>query len=118
MLKGRKYLMVYLLRTNSKKCSRFLVYCCIINGLSFCIKKCSMIYPIVICSYVLVIEVSGRGKFYVQLIEDQRIASIQQQLSFLNLQEARAFNPKKGDMVLCLFGADKSWYRAMVSSYF
>ena len=77
-----------------------------------------MIYPIVICSYVLVIEVSGRGKFYVQLIEDQRIASIQQQLSFLNLQEARAFNPKKGDMVLCLFGADKSWYRAMVSSYF
>ena len=80
-----------------------------------------MIYPIVICSYVLVIEVSGRGKFYVQLIEDQRIASIQQQLSFLNLQEAPllgAFNPKKGDMVLCLFGADKSWYRAMVSSYF
>ncbi|KAG4941053.1 hypothetical protein JHK85_045703 [Glycine max] len=49
-----------------------------------------------------------------KLIEDQRIASIQQQLSFLNLQEARAFNPKKGDMVLCLFGADKSWYRAMV----
>ena len=68
-----------------------------------------------------VTEVLGGGKFYVQPVGDQRIASIQQQLSFLNLQEAPllgAFNPKKGDMVLCLFGADKSWYRAMVSSYF
>ena len=54
-----------------------------------------------------------------QPVGDQRIASVQQQLSFLNLQEAPllgAFNPKKGDTVLCLFGADKSWYRAMVSS--
>ncbi|KAG4398243.1 hypothetical protein AAZX31_08G006600 [Glycine max] len=66
---------------------------------------------------VSVTEVLGGGKFYVQPVGDQRIASVQQQLSFLNLQEAPllgAFNPKKGDMVLCLFGADKSWYRAMV----
>ncbi|XP_020233490.1 ribonuclease TUDOR 1 isoform X2 [Cajanus cajan] len=66
---------------------------------------------------VTVTEVLGGGKFYVQPVEDQRIASIQQKLSFLNLQEAPllgAFNPKKGDTVLCLFGADKSWYRAMV----
>ncbi|KAL5174137.1 Ribonuclease TUDOR 1 [Glycine soja] len=66
---------------------------------------------------VLITEVLGGGKFYVQPVGDQRIASVQQQLSFLNLQEAPllgAFNPKKGDMVLCLFGADKSWYRAMV----
>ncbi|KAG5029883.1 hypothetical protein JHK87_013397 [Glycine soja] len=66
---------------------------------------------------VTVTEVLGGGKFYVQPVGDQRIASIQQQLSFLNLQEAPllgAFNPKKGDTVLCLFGADKSWYRAMV----
>ncbi|KAK7399303.1 hypothetical protein VNO78_10484 [Psophocarpus tetragonolobus] len=66
---------------------------------------------------VMVTEVLGGGKFYIQPVGDQRIASIQQQLSFLNLQEAPllgAFNPKKGDTVLCLFGADKSWYRAMV----
>ncbi|XP_027339745.1 ribonuclease TUDOR 1 isoform X2 [Abrus precatorius] len=66
---------------------------------------------------VMVTEVLGGGKFYVQPVGDQRIASIQQQLSFLNLQEAPllgAFNPKKGDTVLCLFGADKSWYRAMI----
>ncbi|KAK7358733.1 hypothetical protein VNO77_00671 [Canavalia gladiata] len=66
---------------------------------------------------VTVTEVLGGGKFYVQPVGDQRIASIQQQLSFLNLQEAPllgAFNPKKGDTVLCLFGADKSWYRAMI----
>ncbi|TKY60512.1 Staphylococcal nuclease domain-containing protein 1 [Spatholobus suberectus] len=66
---------------------------------------------------VTVTEVLGGGKFYVQPVGDQRIASIQQQLSFLNLQETPllgAFNPKKGDTVLCLFGADKSWYRAMI----
>ncbi|XP_014509090.1 ribonuclease TUDOR 1 [Vigna radiata var. radiata] len=66
---------------------------------------------------VTVTEVLGGGKFYVHPVGDQKIASIQQQLSFLNLQEAPligAFNPKKGDIVLCLFGADKSWYRAMI----
>jgi len=62
----------------------------------------------------------GGGKFYVQTVGDQKIASIQQQLASLNLKDAPvlgAFNPKKGDIVLCYFHADKSWYRAMVSSY-
>jgi hypothetical protein len=61
----------------------------------------------------------GGGKFYVQTVGDQKIASIQNQLASLNLKEAPvigAFNPKKGDIVLCYFRADTSWYRAMVSS--
>jgi hypothetical protein len=63
----------------------------------------------------------GSGKFYVQPIGDSNIASLEKQLANLNLQETPllgAFNPKKGDTVLCPFGADKAWYRAMVSSYF
>ncbi|QCE14999.1 methylosome protein 50 [Vigna unguiculata] len=66
---------------------------------------------------VIVTEVLGGGKFYVQTVGDQKIASIQQQLAALNLKDAPvigAFNPKKGDIVLCYFHADKSWYRAMV----
>ncbi|XP_057422094.1 ribonuclease TUDOR 1-like [Lotus japonicus] len=66
---------------------------------------------------VIVTEVLGGGKFYVQTVGDQKIASIQQQLAALNLKEAPvlgAFSPKKGDIVLCYFHADKSWYRAMV----
>ncbi|KAL9313935.1 hypothetical protein ACSQ67_019387 [Phaseolus vulgaris] len=66
---------------------------------------------------VIVTEVLGGGKFYVQTVGDQKIASIQQQLASLNLKDAPvigAFNPKKGDIVLCYFLADKSWYRAMV----
>ncbi|KAF7833594.1 ribonuclease TUDOR 1-like [Senna tora] len=66
---------------------------------------------------VMVTEVLGGGKFYVQKVGDQKIASIQQQLASLNLQEAPvigAFNPKKGDIVLCNFLADNSWYRAMI----
>jgi hypothetical protein len=61
----------------------------------------------------------GGGKFYVQTVGDQKIASIQNQLASLNLKDAPvigAFNPKKGDIVLCYFHADSSWYRAMVSS--
>ncbi|KAJ7945200.1 Ribonuclease [Quillaja saponaria] len=66
---------------------------------------------------VMVTEVLGGGKFYVQTVGDQKIASIQQQLASLNLQEAPvigAFNPKKGDIVLAHFLADNSWYRAMI----
>ncbi|KAI4336418.1 hypothetical protein L6164_014947 [Bauhinia variegata] len=66
---------------------------------------------------VMVTEILGGGKFYVQTVGDQKIASIQQQLASLNLQEAPvigAFNPKKGDIVLCHFLADNSWYRAMI----
>nr|GMC75257.1 staphylococcal nuclease domain-containing protein 1-like [Ipomoea batatas] len=66
---------------------------------------------------VAVTEVLGGGKFYVQLVADQKVASIQKQLASLNLQEAPvigAFNPKKGDIVLAQFSADNSWNRAMI----
>ena len=64
----------------------------------------------------MVTEVLDGGKFYVQAA-DQKVASIQQQLASLTLQEAPligAFNPKKGDLVLAQFSADNSWNRAMV----
>ncbi|XAR50415.1 Micrococcal nuclease [Bertholletia excelsa] len=66
---------------------------------------------------VTVTEVLGGGKFYVQLIADSKVASVQKQLTSLNLQEAPilgAFNPKKGDIVLAQFSADMSWNRAMI----
>ncbi|XP_009373672.2 ribonuclease TUDOR 2 [Pyrus x bretschneideri] len=66
---------------------------------------------------VVVTEILGSGKFYVQTVGDQKIASIQQQLASLNLQEAPvigAYNPKKGDIVLAQFSADNSWNRAMI----
>lgn len=53
----------------------------------------------------MVTEVLGGGKFYVQAVADQKVASVQQQLASLNLKEAPvlgSFNPKKGDIVLCL----------------
>lgn len=66
---------------------------------------------------VIVTEVLGGGKFYVQSVADQKMASIQKQLASLNLQEAPVlgtFNPKKGDLVLAQFSADNSWNRAMI----
>lgn len=66
----------------------------------------------------MVTEVLGGGKFYVQTVGDQKVASIQRQVASLNLQEAPlvgAFNPRKGDTVLAQFSADNSWNRAMVS---
>ncbi|XP_068645597.1 ribonuclease TUDOR 1-like [Aristolochia californica] len=66
---------------------------------------------------VVVTEVLGGGKFYIQTASDQRVASIQQQLASLTLLEAPvvgAFNPKKGDIVLAQFSADNSWNRAMI----
>ncbi|KAJ8752668.1 hypothetical protein K2173_005557 [Erythroxylum novogranatense] len=66
---------------------------------------------------VVVTEVLGGGKFYVQAVGDQKVESIQQQLASLNLQDAPvigAFNPKKGDIVLAQFSADNSWNRAMI----
>lgn len=65
----------------------------------------------------MVTEVLEGGKFYIQSVADQKVAAIQKQLSSLSLQEAPiigAFNPKKGDIVLAQFSADKSWNRAMV----
>jgi staphylococcal nuclease domain-containing protein 1 len=66
---------------------------------------------------VTVTDVLGGGKFYVQIVGDQKVASIQQQLASLSLQEAPligAFNPKKGDIVLAQFSEDNSWNRAMI----
>ncbi|KAJ6748290.1 RIBONUCLEASE [Salix purpurea] len=66
---------------------------------------------------VVVTEVLDGGRFYVQKDGDQKIASIQQQLASLSLQEAPvfdAFNPKRGDIVLAQFSADNSWNRAMI----
>ncbi|KAL3835431.1 hypothetical protein ACJIZ3_010167 [Penstemon smallii] len=66
---------------------------------------------------VVVTEVLGGGKFYVQPVADQKVASIQKQLASLNIQEAPligSFNPKKGDIVLAQFSADNSWNRAMI----
>ncbi|XP_049367867.1 ribonuclease TUDOR 1 isoform X3 [Solanum verrucosum] len=66
---------------------------------------------------VTVTEILGGGKFYVQLVSDQKVATIQKQLASLNLQEAPvigSFNPKKGDTVLAQFSADNSWNRAMI----
>ncbi|KAI7986641.1 Ribonuclease TUDOR 1 [Camellia lanceoleosa] len=66
---------------------------------------------------VTVTEVLGGGKFYVQVVGDQKVSSIQQQLASLSIQEAPvigAFNPKKGDIVLAKFSADDSWNRAMI----
>lgn len=66
---------------------------------------------------VVVTEVLGGGKFYVQTVGDQKVASIQKQLASLSLQDAPvigAFNPAKGDIVLAQFSVDKSWNRAMI----
>ncbi|XP_074275128.1 ribonuclease TUDOR 1-like [Silene latifolia] len=66
---------------------------------------------------VVVTEVLGGGKFYVQTVGDKMVASIQQQLASLDIGEAPvlgSFNPKKGDLVLAQFSADNSWNRAMI----
>ncbi|KAI6675771.1 hypothetical protein NL676_003677 [Syzygium grande] len=61
-------------------------------------------------------RVLGGGKFYVQTVGDQKVASIRRQVASLVLQEAPlvgAFNPRKGDTLLAQFSADNSWNRAM-----
>lgn len=66
---------------------------------------------------VVVTEVLGGGKFYVQTVGDQKMAAIQQQLASLSLLDAPvigAFNPAKGDIVLAQFSVDNSWNRAMI----
>ncbi|KZV57932.1 nuclease domain-containing protein 1-like [Dorcoceras hygrometricum] len=66
---------------------------------------------------VVVTEVLGGGKFYVQSVSDQKVAAIQKQLASLNLHDTPligAFNPKRGDIVLSQFTADNSWNRAMI----
>ncbi|KAH0852942.1 hypothetical protein HID58_093619 [Brassica napus] len=66
---------------------------------------------------VVVTEVLGGGKFYVQTVGDQKVASIQNQLASLSLKDAPivgSFNPKKGDIVLAQFSLDNSWNRAMI----
>lgn len=68
---------------------------------------------------VVVTEILDSGKFYVQTVEDQNTASVQQQLASLNLEEADPvtgsdFKPTNGDIVLAQFSADNSWNRAMI----
>ncbi|KAK4783043.1 hypothetical protein SAY86_007417 [Trapa natans] len=66
---------------------------------------------------VVVTEVLDGGRFYIQSVGDQKVTSIQHQLSSLNIQEAPVigtFTPKKGDVVLAQFSADNSWNRAMI----
>ncbi|GAV82791.1 SNase domain-containing protein/TUDOR domain-containing protein [Cephalotus follicularis] len=66
---------------------------------------------------VVVTEVLSGGKFYVQTVGDQTVASIQQQLASLKISEAPVigtFNPTKGEIVLAQFSADDSWNRAMI----
>ncbi|PKA54817.1 hypothetical protein AXF42_Ash000652 [Apostasia shenzhenica] len=66
---------------------------------------------------VVVTEVIGGGKFYVQTVGDQKVATIQKQLASLNLGDAPligTFNPKKGDIVLAQFSVDNSWNRALI----
>ncbi|CAN7037419.1 unnamed protein product [Brassica rapa subsp. trilocularis] len=68
---------------------------------------------------VAVTEVLGGGRFYVQSVGDQRIASIQNQLASLSVKDAPiigSFNPKRGDIVLAQFSLDNSWNRAMIVS--
>ncbi|KAF2577386.1 hypothetical protein F2Q68_00000205 [Brassica cretica] len=68
---------------------------------------------------VAVTEVLGGGRFYVQTVGDQRVASIQNQLASLSLKDAPiigSFNPKRGDIVLAQFSLDNSWNRAMIVS--
>ncbi|KAG6470595.1 hypothetical protein ZIOFF_071669 [Zingiber officinale] len=68
---------------------------------------------------VVVTEVLGGGKFYVQTVGDQKVTAIQQQLVALNIKEAPvigSFNPAKGDIVLAQFSMDNSWNRAMIVS--
>lgn len=60
----------------------------------------------------------GGGRFYVQTVGDQKVASIQHQLASLSLKDAPivgSFTPKKGDIVLAQFSLDNSWNRAMVN---
>ncbi|XP_034706766.1 ribonuclease TUDOR 1-like [Vitis riparia] len=66
---------------------------------------------------VAVTEILDGGRFYIQPVGEQKVASIEQQLASLNLQETPligAFNPRKGDIVLAQFTADNSWNRAMI----
>lgn len=67
---------------------------------------------------VVITDVLDGGKFYIQAVADQKMASIQQKLASLKLSEAPIigeFNPKKGDLVLAQFSQDNSWNRALVS---
>lgn len=65
-------------------------------------------------------EVLGGGKFYVQTVSDGRIASIQQQLEALRVQDKpfAGFPPKKGDLVIAQFSGDETWNRALVGLRF
>lgn len=109
--------MVQLLKANRKKCLRYapwMWWMFLRNRFLFAVAS-HLFYCF---AQVIVTEVLGGGKFYVQTIGDQKVTSLQKQLAALNLQEVPligAFSPKKGDIVLAQFSADNSWNRAMVS---
>ena len=69
---------------------------------------------------VVVTDVLGGGKFYVQT-EEARVAAIQKTLEGLRLKDKPMvqgmFVPQKGDTVIAQFSSDNSWNRALVSGW-
>ncbi|GBG64549.1 hypothetical protein CBR_g45244 [Chara braunii] len=65
-------------------------------------------------------EILGGGCVYGQVVGAGTLASIEQELARLQLNDKApppqppVFRPKKGDLVLCQFSADNSWSRGMV----
>ncbi|KAG0567867.1 hypothetical protein KC19_7G168000 [Ceratodon purpureus] len=66
---------------------------------------------------VVVTDVLGGGKFYVQT-EEARVAAIQKTLEGLRLKDKPMvqgmFVPQKGDTVIAQFSSDNSWNRALI----
>ncbi|KAG8388177.1 hypothetical protein BUALT_Bualt02G0098700 [Buddleja alternifolia] len=115
MSRERKFLMVQvqMLRGDRKRSLRYVYHTFDVFFFSFF----RLVMDNYVLSQVIVTDVMGGGKFYVQSVADQKVAAIQKQLASLSLQEAPvigAFNPKKGDIVLAQYGEDNSWNRVMI----
>ncbi|KAG2268168.1 hypothetical protein Bca4012_070463 [Brassica carinata] len=66
---------------------------------------------------VAVTDVLGSGRFYVQSVGDQKLASIQNHFASMFVKDAPiivSFNSKRGDIVLAQFILDYFWNRAMI----
>ncbi|KAF2548456.1 hypothetical protein F2Q70_00019857 [Brassica cretica] len=62
-------------------------------------------------------NVLGGGRFYVQSVGDQKLASIQNHFASMFVKDALiivSFNSKRGDIVLAQFILDYFWNRAMI----
>ncbi|KAG2240667.1 hypothetical protein Bca52824_097133 [Brassica carinata] len=62
-------------------------------------------------------NVLGSGRFYVQSVGDQKLASIQNHFASMFVKDAPiivSFNSKRGDIVLAQFILDYFWNRAMI----